>query len=95
MIENRSRGVPRKIEIRVICEIQDGFFVGGRMIINLELALAGQRVADRNIQISRVVFFAIRTEISLGDCHSVQNPDCLLRFRLTEIACQFTRQRHH
>ena len=48
-----------QVEVRVICQIQYRLFVRYRPVVDSQFVYVSQKIPDRNVQISRVSFFAI------------------------------------
>ena len=57
MVEDRS--MTSQVEVRVICQIQYRHFVRYRPVVDSQFVYVSQKIRDRNVQISRVSFFAI------------------------------------
>src|SRR5262245_29540494 len=66
MIENVTRAGPRKIEIGMVRQIENGCFVVVRAVLNLKLVTISPAVANRDPEIARITFLFVFTEIGKG-----------------------------
>ena len=56
-----------QIEISVVGKVRDGIFIASHVIVNADLIIVGQGVADTNVGIARVILVTIRAEQGKGN----------------------------
>ncbi len=61
--EDVSVAVARQVEIGVIGQVHNGWFIGGGGVIESQLVIVGQRVDGLGGEVAWEMFFAIRTQI--------------------------------
>src|SRR5882724_1481847 len=89
MLEDVAISLPRQIEVGVVCEIDDGFLVRGRGVVNHQRILLGERVNHLDGEISGKSLFHVFAEIrqlqrgSGGAGYVLRGPDPLVE---TDVA---------
>ena len=61
MVQDAAVARAFEVPIGVIGQINDGIFIGGRMVIDLQRVVVGQRVDDVDLKRPRVAFLAVGT----------------------------------
>ena len=69
MIEHVARAFALQVEIRMLGEIDDRRFVGGRMKVEREFIAVGERVGDAHRKRARKTFIAVRARVREHDAH--------------------------
>ena len=69
--ENRRRCGPGQVEVAVIGEVDRRGLVGGRLVVDPQLVLVGERVGDGRGEVAGIAFFAVGADVGQLDRRAV------------------------
>ena len=61
--EDVARAVAGQVEVAVVGQVDRRRLVGRRGVVDPQLVLVGQRVDDRDVEVARIAFLAVRAEV--------------------------------